>query len=57
MKNLLIIGAGGFGREVLQYIFDINKIEKQFNILGFVDEDPELNGKEYRGIKVLGERN
>ena len=27
MKNIIIIGAGGFGRELLQWIKDINKIE------------------------------
>lgn len=37
--DLLIIGASGFGREVLQWVKDINKIEKRWNILGFLDDD------------------
>lgn len=39
MKNLLIIGAGGCGREVLQWAKDINKISKQWNIKGFLDDN------------------
>ena len=46
MKNILIIGAGGCGREVLQWIKDINLIEKRWNIKGFLDDDLNaLDGK------------
>lgn len=46
MKDLIIVGAGGFGREVLQWIKDINKIENRWNILGFIDDNTEaLNGQ------------
>ena len=38
MKDLLIVGAGGFGREILQWVKDINKAEKIWNILGFLDD-------------------
>lgn len=47
MKNLYIVGAGGCGREVLQTIKDINRIQgPRWNIMGFLDdtEDP-LAGK------------
>lgn len=47
MKNLLIIGAGGCGREVLQWINDINKVTPTWNIKGFLDDDLDaLQGKE-----------
>ena len=39
MKNIVIIGAGGFGREVLQWIKDINKVKPTWNIVGFLDDD------------------
>lgn len=39
MKDLVIIGAGGFGRELLQWVKDINKVEKRWNILGFIDDN------------------
>lgn len=47
MKDLLIVGAGGFGREVLQWIKDINKINPTWRVLGFLDDDVDaLNGIE-----------
>ncbi len=46
MKNLVIVGAGGCGREVLQWAKDINEAEKRWNIKGFIDDDLNaLNGK------------
>lgn len=46
MKNLVIIGAGGCGREILQWAKDINKIEKKWNIKGFLDDNPTaLDGR------------
>lgn len=41
MKKLLIIGAGGLGREVAQYVKDINQIKPSFELLGFIDSDPD----------------
>lgn len=40
MKNLVIVGAGGFGREVLQLCADINKARQIWRILGFIDDNP-----------------
>lgn len=46
MKNLLIIGAGGCGREVLQWAKDINRQKRRWNIKGFLDDAPDaLTGK------------
>jgi sugar O-acyltransferase, sialic acid O-acetyltransferase NeuD family len=39
MKEILIVGAGGCGREVLQWIKNINKGGKRWNIKGFLDDD------------------
>ena len=39
MKNLVIIAAGGCGREVLQWAKDVNRIEKRWNIKGFIDDN------------------
>ena len=54
MKNIVIIGAGGFGREVAWLIEEINEFEEQWNLIGFVDDDPSLNGKIINGYEVLG---
>ncbi len=46
MKNILIIGAGGCGREVLQWIKDINTKTPVWKIKGFLDDDLHaLDGK------------
>ena len=41
MKSVVIIGAGGFGREVLEIFKDQNKISQTWNVLGFIDENKE----------------
>ena len=47
LKKLVIVGAGGMGREVLQWVKDINTHEPQWKILGFIDDNPDaLDGKE-----------
>ena len=48
MKDIAIFGVGGFGREVLALIKDINKIEQSWNIIGFFDDGYE------KGIMVNG---
>ena len=39
MKNLVIVGAGGCGREILQWAKDINKREQRWHIKGFIDDN------------------
>ena len=38
LKKIIIIGAGGFGRELLQWIKDINNIQSTWEIAGFLGE-------------------
>ena len=46
MKKLVIIGAGGCGREVLQWAKDINKSKPTWGSFEFIDDNLEaLNGK------------
>lgn len=54
LKKPIIIGSGGFGREIAQYINDINKINYEYQILGFVDDDISKKDCIFNGIKVLG---
>ena len=39
MKKIIIAGAGGFGRELLQWIKDVNKVRPTWEIMGFIDDD------------------
>lgn len=50
MKRVVIIGAGGFGREIVSFL----KFDKEYKIEGFVDADTSLSGKIIDDILVLG---
>lgn len=39
MKKLVIVGAGGNGRELLEWIYDINLVKPTWNFLGFIDDN------------------
>lgn len=52
MRDVVIIGAGGFGREVAWLIEDINKVEHTWNIIGFLDDNQV--GKVLDRYKILG---
>lgn len=54
LKSVVIVGAGGFGREVLEILKDCNKISKTLHILGFIDENDHLHGKIINNYPVLG---
>ncbi len=54
MKNIVIIGAGDLGKEVVWLIEDINKLYPKYLILGFLDDDRNKIGGEFYGYKVLG---
>ncbi len=54
MKNLLIIGAGGMGREVAWLVERINKQNSIWNIIGFIDDSIEKKDKNLNGYKVIG---
>ncbi len=40
LKDIVIFGAGGLGREVLLLIHQINQVMPTWNILGFYDDNP-----------------
>lgn len=54
MKDLIIIGASGFGREVAWAVERINRAEPVWNFLGFLDDDDGIQGTAINGYRVLG---
>ena len=54
MMKLVIIGVGGFGREVAWLVERINKIKPTWNLIGFVDDNTEYCGSLINGYPVLG---
>ena len=55
-KTLLIFPFGGNARESLISVLAINRMNPEWEVLGFIDDDHAQHGKEYCGIKVLGGR-
>ena len=53
MKDIAIFGVGGFGREVLALIQNINQVEPEWNVLGFFDDGYE-KGLIINGYPTLG---
>lgn len=54
MKDLILIGASGYGREINDMIERINEKEPTYNLLGFIDDNSELWGTVINGVEVLG---
>lgn len=50
-KELIIIGAGGDGINVAEVIIEMNGY---WNLLGFLDDDPNKQGMEICGVPILG---
>ena len=50
MAKLIIFGAGGFAREVQLLCEDLG-----LEVVGFLDERPEMKGKIVNGIPILGD--
>ncbi len=54
MKDIYIIGSGGFGREILETLKAINKIEKKYEIIGFIDDDENKKNNLINGYLISG---
>lgn len=57
MKKIVIVGAGGMGRETAWIIEQINDIKNEWEILGFIVDDKEQKEKVISGYTVLGDTN
>lgn len=53
MKDIVIYGGGGFGREIACLLNRINTVEPTWNFLGFIDDVKTVGDKNEYG-KVLG---
>jgi len=54
-EKLVVLGAGGFGREIAFVLSEVNKKSGLYHMLGFVDNDISLQGKMIDGYPVLGD--
>jgi sugar O-acyltransferase (sialic acid O-acetyltransferase NeuD family) len=54
MKDLIILGAGGAAAMMIDMIDDINKVNPEWRIVGFLDDNPNLINSTLSGYVVLG---
>lgn len=54
--DLVLVGAGGFGRETAQAVHALNSSGAGWRLLGYLDDDPARHGKLIDGTVVLGGR-
>lgn len=55
LKDLIIIGASGFAREVAWLVERINNVVPTWNLLGFMVKDVEADDRTVDGYSVLAE--
>lgn len=55
--GLVLVGAGGFGREVLDVVDAINGVQPRWDVLGVVDDSPDDESRKMlaqRDVRYLG---
>jgi sugar O-acyltransferase (sialic acid O-acetyltransferase NeuD family) len=53
-SQLLLIGAGGFARETIELVRAINHEAPAWDLIGLLDDDPELRGTRIHEVPILG---
>lgn len=54
IKELYMIGTGGFCREALDTVHAINEVNPTYTVAGFIDEDESRKGELIGGIEIIG---
>jgi len=54
MNDIVIYGAGGFGREVAQLLADLNERKPRWSVLGYISDDVTLHGTISGDLPVIG---
>lgn len=53
-RALLVIGAGGFGRETVEAVRALTADGAPWQLLGYLDDEPAMHGTVIDGVPVLG---
>jgi len=53
-RPLVLVGAGGFARETAELVRAVNDVCPTWDLLGYLDDAPALNGATVSGLPVLG---
>ncbi len=54
MRDLLVVGAGGFARETVEAVRAINAVYPTWRLCGLLDDDPGRHGSLVGGVPVIG---
>jgi sugar O-acyltransferase (sialic acid O-acetyltransferase NeuD family) len=57
LKDIIIVGASGFGRELAQHVLDVAAGQADIRLKGFLDDDPVKQAEIGRvlGVSVIGD--
>jgi sugar O-acyltransferase (sialic acid O-acetyltransferase NeuD family) len=55
LPQLLLLGAGGFGREAAEAVRAVNAVRPTWDLIGFLDDDSSKHGTMVGGVPVLEE--
>jgi sugar O-acyltransferase (sialic acid O-acetyltransferase NeuD family) len=55
VTRILIVGAGGHAQVIADLILSRARLGEDLQLMGFVDDDTRLLGREILGVKVLGQ--
>jgi sugar O-acyltransferase (sialic acid O-acetyltransferase NeuD family) len=55
MKKLVIIGAGGFGKQTSEIIKRLKSHGEEIQLIGFLDSNKDLHNEKINAIPVLGD--
>jgi sugar O-acyltransferase (sialic acid O-acetyltransferase NeuD family) len=57
LKDIIVVGAGGFGRELAEYVLDVAARQSEIRLKGFLDDDPKKKAEMGRvlGVEVIND--
>jgi sugar O-acyltransferase (sialic acid O-acetyltransferase NeuD family) len=57
VRNIIVVGAGGFGRDIFEYVSDVGKTSPDIKAKGLLDDDPkvQLLQDRYPNVPILGD--
>ena len=55
MKDIVVIGSGGFSKQVIEIIELINLRKREYSLIGVIDDNKGLLGNYVLGYKVIGD--
>jgi sugar O-acyltransferase (sialic acid O-acetyltransferase NeuD family) len=57
VKNIIVVGASGFGRELAESVLDVAARQSEIRLKGFLDDNPDMKAEMGRvlGVEVIGD--